>query len=706
MAKGELCYTSLDYQNALEMYNNEIHKNPKSHLALLLKGNCLYKLNRQEEAQKSYDKALELNPNCIGALYNKGFIEYTSNKKYIVALNFFDECIQKIENIDKNMKKYYYIYYSKGLCEFQLEDYNSALNSFLRSNELRQNDGIIKEYLILNNIGRCYDKIKQYEKAIEYFIQSFLSSESKYYIAFYNQAMSLLKIKDKSFEAKKIFESIHDDHNSDFAPAYYGLGLYYVALNEKKFALDYFDKCISLDPDFLDAYLKKGNCCHRLKRYTESINCFDYVISRNPEYLNGIAFFNKGNSLKEIKRIEDAIECYQNAIKYMKKKDSDYYYNLSVCQFLSGKNNSALESVEKSIEIKGTWKNYYLKGLIYKKSNKKGFKETIKLFNQSLEKNPEFCDNYYNKALIFYNNKENQSALIDIQLAIQKYDKTKTNFLEKNDISDFYYWQGLIYKKMDKLDEAILSFDKAIEFRKNFSECYYEKGVVYFDKKDYEKSLKFLDESLKYDSQNHFVYFKKGECLLVIQNYKEALKYIESAISLNPKSGKYFYYKGKCLYELKRKNDAMYSFDKAIQIGTNNLIESYYYKGISLYDLQILNEAKNSLMSCLKLIFKEYNNNKKEINVILIEEELNKENFIKKVKNNPKYINFIYNSLYYLGLIDYSEKKYNESLDHLSLSLQYNPKSDEAMYNKGLCYSSLNKDDIAMECYNEAIKIN
>jgi len=41
--------------------------------ALLLKGNCLYKLNRQEEALKSYDKTLELNPNCIGALYNKGY---------------------------------------------------------------------------------------------------------------------------------------------------------------------------------------------------------------------------------------------------------------------------------------------------------------------------------------------------------------------------------------------------------------------------------------------------------------------------------------------------------------------------------------------------------------------------------------------------------------------------------------------------------
>ena len=131
--------------------------------------------------------------------------------------------------------------------------------------------------LILNNIGRCYDKLKQYQKAIEYFIQSFLASDSKYYIALYNHAMSLLKIPTKKFDAKILLESIYEDHNSDFAPAYYGLGLYYVALNEKKLALDYFNECISIDPEFLGAYLRKGNCCHRLKRYTESIDCFDFI---------------------------------------------------------------------------------------------------------------------------------------------------------------------------------------------------------------------------------------------------------------------------------------------------------------------------------------------------------------------------------------------------------------------------------------------
>ena len=134
--------------------------------------------------------------------------------------------------------------------------------------------------------------------------------------------------------------------------------------------------------------------------------------------------------------------------------------------------------------------------------------------------NPEFCDNYYNKAVIFFNNKENASALNNIQTAIEKYDKTKKNSLENNDISDFYYLRGLIYKKMEKWDEAINSFDKAIELRKNFPECIYEKGVVYFEKTDYKRSMDFLDEALKLDPQNHFAYFKKGHCLLVINNFK------------------------------------------------------------------------------------------------------------------------------------------------------------------------------------------
>ena len=38
----------------------------------LFKGNCLYVLNRKEEAIESYNKAIELNPKNDSAYYNKG----------------------------------------------------------------------------------------------------------------------------------------------------------------------------------------------------------------------------------------------------------------------------------------------------------------------------------------------------------------------------------------------------------------------------------------------------------------------------------------------------------------------------------------------------------------------------------------------------------------------------------------------------------
>ena len=192
-----------------------------------------------------------------------------------------------------------------------------------------------------------------------------------------------------------------------------------------------------------------------------------------------------------------------------------------------------------------------------------------------------------------------------------------------------------------------------------------------------------------------------------MKNYKESLKYFESAISINNKNGKYFYNKGKCLYELKRKNDAMYSFDKAIQIGTQNLIESYYYKGLSLYDLQILKESKNSLISCLNLIYKEITNSKNDITQISkINDEFSDKTFEKNLYIHNKYLNNVSKIFYYLGLIDYNEKNYKECLNHLNMCLQYNRKSDLAYYNKGLCYTALNKQKDAKECYEKAISIN
>jgi tetratricopeptide (TPR) repeat protein len=396
----------------------------------LLERNCLYQLNRPDEAMKAYDKALSLkeNNNGVGAIYNKGYIEYNINQDYKKALELFQHAIEIVEKScedEEIPKKYFTLYYSEGLCYFQLEEYQKSLNSFLKAKNLEEND-----YLIKNNIGRCYHKLKEYEEAIKYFAISFSLSDMKYYVALYNQAMSLLKIRDKEFEAKKIFECLIDDYNSEFWPAYFGLGLYYNHLMEYNFALDYFNKALSIYSEYLDIYLHQGISYYRLKRYTESIECFDYILSKSPGHLNGIVYFNKGNSLKAIKRLDEAIECYLNAIKYQKKQDSDYYYNLAHCQFLAKKTNNALTSIEESIKINPTWKNYYLKGIIMAKNNK-DFLGMIENFNKSIQLNKDFCDNYYNKAKLFFEAKRYREALDNIEIAIKKYDPKKKKLFGK-----------------------------------------------------------------------------------------------------------------------------------------------------------------------------------------------------------------------------------------------------------------------------------
>jgi len=108
-----------------------------------------------------------------------------------------------------------------------------------------------------------------------------------------------------------------------------------------------------------------------------------------------------------------------------------------------------------------------------------------------------------------------------------------------------YYQQGLVYKKMKKMDEALQKFDKAIELAKkandtvtlnsakNSAKNYLlSAGVDYQQKKEYSKAVDLLKKSLNYDSSFANAYYrlaetynKMGKSSLALSNGNEALKY-------------------------------------------------------------------------------------------------------------------------------------------------------------------------------------
>lgn len=93
----------------------------------------------------------------------------------------------------------------------------------------------------------------------------------------------------------------------------YSKGTILAARAEFREAISYYDKALSLAPNFADAWQKKGTAFYHLREYKEALSCFDKAIALNPA--NDAAWFNKALTLEALKRNNEAIFAYQKAIE-------------------------------------------------------------------------------------------------------------------------------------------------------------------------------------------------------------------------------------------------------------------------------------------------------------------------------------------------------------------------------------------------------
>jgi tetratricopeptide (TPR) repeat protein len=56
---------------------------------------------------------------------------------------------------------------------------------------------------------------------------------------------------------------------------------------------------------------------------------------------------------------------------------------------------------------------------------------------------------------------------------------------------------GSVYREKKKLEEAITSFQKALEINPKFAEAHYSLAVSYYEKQEYEKAIEHCDQAGK-----------------------------------------------------------------------------------------------------------------------------------------------------------------------------------------------------------------
>ena len=121
-------------------------------------------------------------------------------------------------------------------------------------------------------------------------------------------------------------------------------------------ALSSYNKAISINVDFADAYYNRGNVLHKLKRLEEALSSYDKAISINADYAE--AYNNRGISLKELKRLEEALSSYDKAIS-LQPDYAEAYNNLgTVLQELNCL-EEALSSYDKAISLQPDYADAY-----------------------------------------------------------------------------------------------------------------------------------------------------------------------------------------------------------------------------------------------------------------------------------------------------------------------------------------------------------
>ena len=178
---------------------------------------------------------------------------------------------------------------------------------------------------------------------------------------------------------------------------------------------------------------------------------------------------------------------------------------------------------------------------------------------------------------------------------------------------------GNAFKDLKRYEDAIASYNKAIEIDINYAEIHNNKGNALKSLERYDEAIESYDKAIKIKSDYAFAYNNKGNALKNLERYDEAIESYDKAIKINPNYIEAHHNKGNILKDLKRFDESISSYDKAIEINPDYYF-SFNNRGIIF---QHLNHFEKALASYDKAI---------EINPNYPETYNNKGNILKELK--------------------------------------------------------------------------
>ena len=156
--------------------------------------------------------------------------------------------------------------------------------------------------------------------------------------------------------------------------------------------------------------------------------------------------------------------------------------------------------------------------------------------------------------------------------------------------ASIYNSRGNILVALQRLDEAVASYDKAIALKSDFVEPLCNRGGALQELKRFDAALASYDQAIALKPNSAEAFCNRGLALQELKRFDEALANYDKAIALTPDYAEAFCSRGAALQALKRLDEAMASYDKAIAL-KSDYADAFCNRGAALQELKRLDQA-------------------------------------------------------------------------------------------------------------------